>query len=68
MAHLFHTLHEQNYIAHVIGYASCTGVNADRNAPHCTGSAATSIAGGATTLFALSAILFQYVVTRLLRQ
>ena len=25
MAHLFHGVHEQNYIAHVMGYASCVG-------------------------------------------
>ena len=27
MAHLFHGIHEQNYIAHVMGYASCVGDN-----------------------------------------
>ena len=25
MAHLFHGVHEQNYIAHVMAYASCVG-------------------------------------------
>ena len=25
MSHLFHGVHEQNYIAHVMAYASCVG-------------------------------------------
>lgn len=25
MGHLFHRLHEQSYIAHVMGYAACMG-------------------------------------------
>ncbi|XP_069993382.1 alkaline phosphatase-like isoform X1 [Penaeus vannamei] len=33
MAHLFHTLHEQNYIAHAMAYAACIGANQD----HCKG-------------------------------
>ncbi|KAM9298947.1 alkaline phosphatase-like isoform 2-T2 [Gastrophryne carolinensis] len=32
MAHLVHGVHEQNYIAHVMAYASCVG----RNQKHCT--------------------------------
>ena len=32
MAHLFHATHEQNYIAHVMMYASCVGPNKD----HCS--------------------------------
>ena len=31
MSHLFHGTHEQNYIAHVMMYASCVGGNKD----HC---------------------------------
>ena len=31
MAHLFHKTHEQNYIAHVMAYASCVGDNRE----HC---------------------------------
>ena len=27
MSHLFHGVHEQNYVAHVMGYASCVGPN-----------------------------------------
>ena len=27
MSHLFHATHEQNYIAHVMAYASCVGIN-----------------------------------------
>ena len=26
-SHLFHATHEQNYIAHVMAYASCVGIN-----------------------------------------
>ncbi|KAK7065464.1 hypothetical protein SK128_010051 [Halocaridina rubra] len=33
MSHLFHTLHEQNYIAHAMAYAACIGANND----HCEG-------------------------------
>lgn len=29
MAHLFHTTHEQNYIAFVMAYASCVGIYAN---------------------------------------
>ena len=25
MAHLFHRMHEQTYVAHVMGYAACIG-------------------------------------------
>ncbi|XP_064642696.1 alkaline phosphatase, tissue-nonspecific isozyme-like [Lineus longissimus] len=32
MSHLFHGVHEQHYIAHVMGYAACVGPNQD----HCT--------------------------------
>lgn len=31
MAHLLHGVHEQNYIPHVMAYASCIGANLD----HC---------------------------------
>lgn len=31
MAHLFHRVHEQSYIAHVMAYASCVGTNKE----HC---------------------------------
>ena len=35
MSHLFHGVHEQNYIAHVMRYASCVGDNKGhcKNAP-----------------------------------
>lgn len=32
MSHLFHGVHEQSYIAHVIGYAACVGPNTE----HCS--------------------------------
>lgn len=52
MAHLFHTLHEQNYIAHAMAYAACIGANKD----HCkdepttltTMGIETTTAGGST--------------------
>ncbi|KAA0191120.1 hypothetical protein HAZT_HAZT001488 [Hyalella azteca] len=31
MSHLFHRLHEQNYIAHVMAYAACIGPSAGEN-------------------------------------
>jgi hypothetical protein len=34
MAHLFHGVHEQNYIARVMKYASCVGQGDP--GPHCT--------------------------------
>ncbi|ESO83615.1 hypothetical protein LOTGIDRAFT_236474 [Lottia gigantea] len=33
MSHLFHGVHEQNYIAHVMAYASCVGINKDHCKP-----------------------------------
>lgn len=30
MSHLFHGVHEQNYIAHVMAYASCVGMYSDQ--------------------------------------
>ena len=30
MAHLFHGVHEENYIAHVMAYASCVGRYKDK--------------------------------------
>lgn len=29
MSHLFHSVHEQNYIAHVMAYAACVGMYSD---------------------------------------
>ena len=47
MAHLFHGVHEQNYIAHVMAYASCVGANKNhcsspRQIPGCSGATAIS--------------------------
>lgn len=38
MAHLLHGVHEQNYIPHVMAYASCIGANLD----HCALASSTS--------------------------
>ncbi len=40
MAHLFHGVHEQNYIAHVMSYASCVG----QNQKHCDNNGHTNTA------------------------
>lgn len=39
MAHLLHGVHEQNYIPHVMAYASCIGANLDHCAWAGSGSA-----------------------------
>ncbi|CAG0922888.1 unnamed protein product [Notodromas monacha] len=54
MAHMFHGVHEQNYIAHVMGYASCTGQY--RN--NCRSSASGKMAISCAWLFVLSMIVF----------
>ncbi|KAK7481973.1 hypothetical protein BaRGS_00026776 [Batillaria attramentaria] len=49
MAHLFHGVHEQNYIAHVMAYASCVGAYSDANecaASLQTGASTGGAAGG----------------------
>ncbi|XP_042237829.1 alkaline phosphatase-like [Homarus americanus] len=55
MAHLFHTLHEQNYIAHVMAYASCVGSNRH----HCTPSSSS-----ATQTASLITILLPFLFTQ----
>ncbi|XP_076446354.1 alkaline phosphatase-like [Babylonia areolata] len=51
MAHLFHGVHEQNYIAHAMAYAACVGPNKahcdppSTPSPDCTGGAA-GLGGG----------------------
>lgn len=49
MAHLFHSLHEQSYIAHVMAYASCVG----SNLKHCENDADTSVRVTALPAFIL---------------
>ncbi|KAG8569554.1 hypothetical protein GDO81_014457 [Engystomops pustulosus] len=56
MAHLLHGVHEQNYIPHVMAYASCVGQNQD----HCT----TGSAGHGTR--ASLAMLLSAFITRLI--
>ncbi|OCT71036.1 alkaline phosphatase, tissue-nonspecific isozyme [Xenopus laevis] len=51
MAHLLHGVHEQNYIPHVMAYASCIGHNQD----HCTSSRGND--GARTSLILLSVLL-----------
>ncbi|KAM9035270.1 alkaline phosphatase, tissue-nonspecific isozyme [Sarcophilus harrisii] len=61
MAHLLHGVHEQNYIPHVVAYASCIGANKD----HCkTFSSSAGLApqpalfSGLLTIFLLLSLLF----------
>ncbi|CAL4060358.1 unnamed protein product [Meganyctiphanes norvegica] len=53
MSHLFHSLHEQNYIAHAMAYAACIGANNDIGS-HCKESTSTTEAtttdGAKTTI------------------
>nr|XP_045611120.1 alkaline phosphatase, tissue-nonspecific isozyme-like isoform X2 [Procambarus clarkii] len=59
MAHLFHTLHEQNYIAHAMAYAACIG----DNTKHCTDGANSMIPSASLSVFLLpllSALWFHY--------
>ncbi|KAM3924034.1 alkaline phosphatase, tissue-nonspecific isozyme-like isoform 1-T2 [Leptodactylus fuscus] len=49
MAHLLHGVHEQNYIPHVMAYASCVGQN--RN--HCKSSSAGHSTASLTLLFSV---------------
>ncbi|XP_048255124.1 alkaline phosphatase-like [Haliotis rufescens] len=47
MSHLFHGVHEEHYIAHVMGYASCVGMNKkhcseNRESTTCAGNGLTS--------------------------
>nr|AAN31766.1 alkaline phosphatase [Xenopus laevis] len=51
MAHLLHGVHEQNYIPHVMAYASCIGQNQD----HCTSGKGNN--GARTSLILVSVLL-----------
>ncbi|XP_068097788.1 LOW QUALITY PROTEIN: alkaline phosphatase, tissue-nonspecific isozyme [Hyperolius riggenbachi] len=59
MAHLLHGVHEQNYIPHVMGYASCVGQNQN----HCRSSSSSHSYKASVTLMTsiltvLSVVLF----------
>ncbi|XP_051844273.1 alkaline phosphatase, tissue-nonspecific isozyme [Antechinus flavipes] len=60
MAHLLHGVHEQNYIPHVMAYASCIGANKD----HCKSSSSAGLApqpalfSGLLTILLLLSLLF----------
>ena len=68
MSHLFHGVHEQNYIAHVMAYASCVGPNTghcDEPRPDpddaCTGGALVVRGqGGLAGLLVLSALIYRF--------
>lgn len=61
MSHLFHGVHEQNYIAHVMAYAACIGSNKN----HCTKAVAyntisqsTSYKNNAMSIYFIFAVAF----------
>lgn len=61
MAHLFHGVHEQNYIAHVMAYASCVGANrrhCDGKAPVTMDSAAPSSGRNSCRTALISVLLY----------
>ena len=68
MSHLFHGVHEQNYIAHVMAYASCVGPNTghcDSPRPDpddaCTGGALVARGQGwLAGLLVLSALVYRF--------
>ena len=49
MAHLFRSVHEENYIAHVMAYASCVGRYKDKCPPASDSSNGNRAAGGQPT-------------------
>ncbi|XP_043851698.1 alkaline phosphatase, tissue-nonspecific isozyme-like [Dromiciops gliroides] len=60
MAHLLHGVHEQNYIPHVMAYASCIGANKDHCRSHSSAGPAPQPAlfPGLLTIFLLLSLLF----------
>lgn len=59
MAHLFHGVHEQVYIAHVMGYASCVGSNMD----HCNYNSLNWSSSLTPSFYILTVILLFLVAT-----
>ncbi|TNM89175.1 alkaline phosphatase, tissue-nonspecific isozyme [Takifugu flavidus] len=58
MAHLLHGVHEQNYIPHVMAYASCIGQNRQHCAGHNQGSRLRPALPSIAALFTLIRLLF----------
>ena len=54
LSHLFHSVHEQNYIAHVMAYASCVG----SNKKHC--STASMSQSGSTLRVGVAALMVSF--------
>jgi len=65
MSHLFHGVHEQNYIAHVMRYASCVGDNKEhcKSAPRGSTGNVKSFDGKCTWVVAMAGILLTRYVT-----
>ncbi|XP_022104253.1 alkaline phosphatase, tissue-nonspecific isozyme-like isoform X2 [Acanthaster planci] len=60
MSHLFHGVHEQNYMAHVVRYAACLG-----DKKHCEDyvNPCNGVKGGATSIFITVATIFLNIWT-----
>ena len=61
-AHLFDGVHEQNYIAHVMMLATCTGPYADVCEAYATAAATYSFSSALVMLFAMAAILMNRIL------
>jgi alkaline phosphatase len=57
MAHLFHGVHEQNYIAHVMAYASCVGQNKEHCERQPAGGASWGRRAGAELVVVMAAVV-----------
>uniref|UniRef100_A0A4W3GU41 Alkaline phosphatase n=1 Tax=Callorhinchus milii TaxID=7868 RepID=A0A4W3GU41_CALMI len=62
MAHLFHGVHEQNYIAHVMAYAACIGQNKE----HCSSSTWPRPSAAPSTAVASASLLLPLLLLLLL--
>lgn len=58
MSHLFHGVHEQHYIAHVMAYASCVGRYSSSDS--CAASDVAEVNSG--MLFRLNILTFMFVI------
>ena len=64
MAHLFHGVQEQNYIAHVMAYASCIGDNKSHcNKPSAAKASSYSSKSLSGSLYTSGTLLFTIVIS-----
>ena len=65
MAHLFHGVHEQNYIAHVMKYAACLGEYQDEHCDNIRFQEQVYVCGGAApsrVIKRVNIVLFQIIL------